>query len=285
MSKIFISCLICLFMVSPVYALHSTIIETEGYACMGYDKSRKQTEEEAFTNAKRKAVEHAATYIKSETQVRNFQLEKDLIGAYANATAKIIEELEQVWYRDADSGNCFKVKVKAEVVPDDQMMSRISNEKGVLDDSSAPLHISLWTDKKEYKYGEKIKVYIKGNKPFFAKIIYKDARGGVVQLLPNPFRVDNYFNGGVIYEIPSGIDRFELETSIPFGQEDIIIYASTSQLGQIKLESQGGVYRISTRAGDIGERTRGVEIKGKEGKQGPSASEFYEDKVVIKTGR
>jgi len=130
MIRITISVLVAIFAVSIVHASQSTITEADGYACMGYDKSKKQTEEEAFTNAKRKAVEYASTYIKSETHVKDFQLEKDLIDAYANAPVKIIQELEKAWHKDASSGDCFRVKVKAEVVPDDQMMSRISKGQG-----------------------------------------------------------------------------------------------------------------------------------------------------------
>jgi hypothetical protein len=52
---------------------------------MGDDKTRKQTERGALADAKRKAVEFAATYIKSEIEVKNFMLEKDLMSAYANA--------------------------------------------------------------------------------------------------------------------------------------------------------------------------------------------------------
>jgi hypothetical protein len=44
------------------------------------------------------------TYIKSETKVKDFQLEKDLIEAYAHAAVKLIQELERTWYKDALSG-------------------------------------------------------------------------------------------------------------------------------------------------------------------------------------
>ena len=47
--------------------------------------------------------------------------------------------------------------------------------------------------------------------------------------------------------------------------------------------SCGGVYQVGTGARDIGEKTRGVKIEAKEGKQEPLASEFYEYTVVIKT--
>jgi len=285
MIRIIISLLVSMFMASDLYASQSTITEADGYSCMGYDKSKKQTEEEALANAKRKAVEYASTYIKSETHVKDFQLEKDLIDAYANATVKIIQELERAWYKDASSGDCFRVKVKAEVVPDDQMMSRISRGQGVTDDPSGPLHINVWADKKEYRQSEKIKVYIKGNKPFFARVVYKDAKGTLIQLLPNPYRMSNYFNGGVIYEIPSGEDQFEMEVTPPFGSESVMIYASTSALGEIELVPVGGVYRIKTSTENVGGNTRGVVLKAKGVNEEGKAAEFSEAEIILQTGR
>jgi len=44
MRKIFIPLLFLVFMTSNLYASQSTIIESEGYACMGEDKSMKETE-------------------------------------------------------------------------------------------------------------------------------------------------------------------------------------------------------------------------------------------------
>ena len=88
MIRVIVSVLVSIFMASTLYASQSTITEADGYACMGYDKSKKQTEEEALTNARRNAVEYASTYIKSETRVKDFQLEKDLIDAYSNAMVR-----------------------------------------------------------------------------------------------------------------------------------------------------------------------------------------------------
>lgn len=265
------------------YSAQSTITEVEGYACMGYDKSKKQTEEEALTNAKRMAVEHASTYIKSETRVKDFQLEKDLIDAYANATVKIIQELQRSWYREASSGDCFKVKIKAEVVPDERAMARISKGPEIIDDPSGPLHLQVWTDKKEYRQAEKIRVYLKGNKPFYARILHKNTQGGFLQLLPNPYREDNYFQGGVVYEFPSGKDKFDLEVVPPFGEEGIIVYAGTNPLGEIDLKAVGTVYEVKTKQPDIGIKTRAVKISAKEGGKDTGASEFFEGKVTLKT--
>ena len=102
---------------TPIYAAQSSITEAEGSACMGNDKSRKQTEQAALLDAKKKAVEFVSTHIKSETIVKNFELEKDILSAYADAEVKIIQELEKVWYKDSASGDCYKIKIKAEIIP------------------------------------------------------------------------------------------------------------------------------------------------------------------------
>ena len=277
--------LVFLFITSSsyAYASQSTITQAEGYACMGEDRSRRQTEQAALEAAKRNAIEFASTYITSETHVKDFEIEKDLVSAYANATVKVIKELEKSWYKDANTGDCFRIKIKVEVIPDEKAMEKVSKRKNVADDPSAPLHVKLWTDKKEYKSSEKMRIYIKGNKPFYARVIYKDAAGEMVQILPNPYRNENYFQGVVIYEIPSGNDRFDLEISPPFGEENITVYASTSPLGEIELHSQGGVYFVKTKAKDIGAKTRGITLTGKSTGKSGYASEFYENKAEVKT--
>ncbi|MDO9287155.1 MAG: DUF4384 domain-containing protein [Thermodesulfovibrionales bacterium] len=276
--------MLSMLLASNLYAAQSTITEAEGYACMGEDKSKKQTEQTALADAKKKAIEQVSTYIKSETHVKNFELEKDLTSAYSNAAVKVIQEIEKGWYKDSSAGDCYKIKIKAEVIPDEKAIEKISKSSQTADDPSAPLSINVWTDKKEYKTGEKIKIYIKGNKPFYARVVYKDAGGNMVQLLPNPYRNDNYFNGGVVYEIPSGNDRFELDVSPPFGKENITVYSSTLPVGDINLKAEGGVYQITTKAKDIGSRTRGVALKEKgtdEGQKIPA--EFSETDAVLKT--
>jgi hypothetical protein len=252
---------------------------------MGDDKSRKQTEQQALSEAKRNAADNTLSYIKSETKVKDFQLEKDIIGAYANATVKIVQEIEKTWYKDVASGDCYRITIKAEVTPDEKAMQEIAKGKNITDDPSTPLNVQVWTGKKDYKQNEKIKVYIKGNKPFYARILFKDVGGNMVQLLPNPYRKDNYFNGGVIYELPSGNDRFDLEVSPPFGPEDIIVYASTAQLGDLHLEQSGDLYQVTTAVKDIGINTRGVKVSKAENNKTAVAAEFYEGTTAVTTGK
>jgi hypothetical protein len=275
--KNFLVIIILLLITSHSYAIQSSITESEGYACMGEDRTKRQTEETALQDAKRKAIEQVSTYIQSETQVKDFELQKDIVNAYANAKVRIIESQGKWDSEPPKVGDCYRIKIKAEVIPDEEAMKRISQSKE-LDDPSAPLKVKVWTEKNQYKAGERIKLFLKGNKPFYARVLYKQADGTLVQILPNPYRKDDYFQGGVIYEIPSGPDRFELEVTPPFGDESFIVYASTGELGSLELEQAGGVYKVRTNLDDAGEKTRGIKIVEAGSTKG---AEFVEERVNI----
>jgi hypothetical protein len=146
-----------------------------------------------------------------------------------------------------------------------------------------PLAVKLWTDKETYREGDKIKIYLKGNKPFFARVIYRDAAKTNLQLLPNPYRQDNYFQGGVTYEIPSGRDKFELEVNPPFGEESIIVYASVSELGDLNLKEEGAVFAVKTKSKDIGVKTRSIKVKAASNGGADAPAEFSEGTVTVKT--
>ena len=154
-----------------------------------------------------------------------------------------------------------------------------------LNDPSAPLVMQVWSDRNEYKQGERIKIYLKGNKSFYARVVYRDVEGNMLQLLPNPYRAGNHFRGGEVYEIPSVNDKFELEVTPPFGEENVILYASTSELGDIDLKPRGGVYVITTKEEEIRAKTRGVKVKDKAEGKNAATSEFCEEKAVIRTNR
>ena len=282
MKNIALAGIMLLTLASVLHASQSIITETDGSACMGDDKSRKDTEQLAHNEATRRAAEYAATYVKSETVVKDAALESDLISAYANAKVSVLQELEKAWYKDQSSGDCYKVKLKVEVVPDQIVIAKVA-EKSVADDPTALLNVKVWTDKKEYSKGQKIKVYLKANRPFYGRVVYKDADGTQVQLLPNPYRTDNYFNGGVVYELPGNGDRYDLEVTPPFGKEFVTVYASTVQLGDIETTASGGVYKIKTRPADVATGTRGIKLTDKG--SAPAAAEFAEAKAEVTTDK
>jgi len=106
----------------------------EGSSCMGDDKSRKQTEEAARAESRRRAAEQALSLVRSETVIRDFALEKDLIAAYTQAKVRLLDELDSRWDKD-----CYFYRIRAEVSPEPKAMEKIIAAKasgGVESDES-----------------------------------------------------------------------------------------------------------------------------------------------------
>jgi len=272
-----------LLMTAPLLASQSVILDTDGYACMGDDKSRKQTEDVALKDAKRKASESATTYIQAETHLKDAMLQKDILSAYTNSQVKVIQEFLKEWYQEGSLGDCYRVKLKVEVIPDEQSMKKATKKKSdeLLDDPAAPLSVKVWSDKQKYSQGEKIRVFVKGNRPFYGRVVYQDASGGLIQILPNPYRQNSYFNGGTVYEIPSGEDKFDLEAAPPFGAERITLYASSSPMGDVNLATTGGVYAVKAKADELATGTRGIKFVNKG--NAPVVAEFAESNQEMLT--
>lgn len=64
-----------------------------------------------------------------------------------------------------------------------------------------------------------------------------------------------------------------------------MVYASVSQLGDLSLKKEGGVYQVKTKPKDVGMKTRSIKIKEIEEGKSQQASDFFEDKVTVKTGK
>ena len=279
--------LLLLFTAGPLHAGQSVVVEAQGYACMGDDKSRKQTESVAVKEAQRKAAESAQTHIRSETHVKDSALELDLIAAYARAQVKVLQELASGWYKEEGLGDCYRMRLKAEVIPDEVFLASLGKkqQETLQGDPSAPLSVRIWTDRSAYRGGDGIRVFLKANKPFYGRVVYRDAAGKMLQLLPNPFRHNNYFNGGVVYELPAGDDRFNLEVSPPFGAESVSVYAATGQVGDIALAAQGGVYEVKGTTKELLAGTRGVKLTPKGTDGGKQSAEFAESTAELTTAR
>ena len=275
--------LVCLLISVTSHATQSKIVTVTGKACMGDDKSRKQTEQEALIDAKRRAIEFTLTHLKAETRVKNFEFEKDLIEAYVHASISILQEWDRAWFKDVASGECFKTTIKAEVIPEEEKIEVLAKYTNLVEDPSSPLSIRAWTEKKSYGNGEMVKIFFRGNKHFYARVIYRNAAGELLQLLPNPYRKANFFSGDQVQELPSGDDRFDIEVIPPFGTEEITVFGSTSPLGAIELKKASTVYEVKTRPENIAIKTRGVTLTGKGGADRADTADFAETKIVVVT--
>ncbi|MFO8047535.1 MAG: DUF4384 domain-containing protein [Desulfosudaceae bacterium] len=281
---------LCLFSASLAGAGNSIITTGQGLAALGNDKTRDQAMDEARALARRDAAEKAATYIQSSSEVEDFTLKKDLVRACAEAVVTILEELESGWVDDPRMGESFRVKVKAEVTPDLAAISGGSSRQSEgapawADDPTAPLTVRLTSPDQSYRAGEQFSFFLKGNKPFFARVVYKDSQGNLLQILPNPYRQETYFQGGTIYRLPSGKDQYTFTVVPPFGEETVTVYASTSPLGEVSRRTRGPVYLLESSSEQVASRTRGIQIDSTTAGQSGSAetAEFYETSLTVRT--
>ncbi len=111
-------------------------------------------------------------------------------------------------------------------------------------DKADLLDVRIWTDKKEYEDGQKIALYLQGNREFYGKVIRIDTQGNVHQILPNNYRQISSFEKGRRYVIPDEGDRYELKVQPPFGTIRFIVYATRLPMSQVNLKTTaGGIFQ------------------------------------------
>jgi len=239
-------------------AMQSLIVESSGKACRTEAADRQTTERLALQRARENALAQAAAHL-------------GIAGFIPGGRVDILEHLQQEC-----SVDCCTTSIRAEVpLPEEsENLSTVADAPAIktrgvsakpktpspstaIPVSSKTLAVQVWTDRTEYRSGDKMIINVRGNKSFYARVMYRDAGGGLVQLLPNPIRTDNYFPPGT-YVIPANEDTFELEIGPPFGSEEIIVYASSTPLGHVDTKPVGGIYLVATNYADVGIRTRGT---------------------------
>ncbi|WP_432734570.1 DUF4384 domain-containing protein [Maridesulfovibrio sp. FT414] len=262
----------------------SVLIEAEGMACLGLDRTRTQVRQLAIDDAKRSATEQVSTYVSRETSVDKGKVSKDLIDVYSRATVKVLKELENSWVESKDKSGypdqCYKIRIRAEIIPAEDGPTKGIQSKSV-DNPRAPLTVELWTDKDVYKLGDQMKFYFRGNKPFYARAVYKDAEGTLIEVTPSDRT--KYYEGGAVYEIPGHNDSFTLQITPPLGEEKLILYTSTSPMNGYQGQRSGDLLVIEGKSSELGTTTRGLTVlKGNKSQKKAAKAEFAEAEVKVK---
>lgn len=132
-------------------------------------------------------------------------------------------------------------------------------------DQADLLDVRIWTDRKEYREGETVTLYLQGNRDFYGKVIQIDMKGAVLQLLPNNYRQLSSFEKGKLYRIPDEGDRYQLAVKPPLGTIRFIIHATRLPLSQVNLQSTtGGIFKYRASAKAFGRSVRHVIPAGEE---------------------
>ncbi len=264
----------------------SIILTTEGEACIGQEHSRVETVKLAQDQAKQLAAEYAKSHISSETTVEEGKLLQDLITAYAKATVRVIEELEKGWFQSDLGGSvtdsCYRVKLKMEVIPAPiEPKADGKPQPSLISSPRAPLNLELWTDKDVYHVGDTMNFFFRGNKPFYAHAVYRDADGNLIEVTPRSNA--RHFQGGTVYQIPGAEDSFTLKITPPLGKEQLILYGATQPMGDYSGQKVKGMTLINPMKTSLGEKTRGLAIIPKSESAGDQPkAEFAEVKADVR---
>lgn len=259
------------FEVVPDQEKRSTIHEVDGYAYLSENMTLAETRKAAFAIAKRQALERARTYIKSKSKVKEGVLEYDLIWADAEGAVAILEQKDH----GVEDNKRYHVWIKAEVEYGLRPAGGKPKPAKIMA-PEAPLTVKVWTPRKQYKQGEEITIYIQGNRDFYARIVNINSEGNITQLLPNDYRDINLFEAGKLYRIPDNGDPFTLEVNPPYGEEQVVVYASEVPLGKVQTDSIGqGLRRYCGTRELLGSQTRSISVVPRPGAIS-SGAEFYE---------
>jgi hypothetical protein len=283
----------------PAQDKRSCIQTVDGFAYLAEDKTVAELRTAAMNNAKQQALTNAKTYIRSRTEVEDFVLKSDEVLINAEGTVTILEQQDFGIIENSR----YHIRIKAEVEyvigegssrPIAATPSAPRVEPAItavtappLPSPKAPLTVRVWSTKQVYKEGEKIEIFLQGNRDFHARVVDINDRGEIVQLLPNDFRDRSFFEGGRTYRIPDEGDRFELTVTPPFGKDRIVVYASEVPLGKIALSGIGqGLAAYGGDQQSLARATRGIAVAAKKADPtGPAVVEFFEASHDISTGK
>ncbi len=257
----------------------------------------------ALENAKRAFLKIAKNTIRFQLTVRG----KPPVYDIAQMGLKDLTVLREKDLGVVKSGDEYHVAIEAKVVyalkqkpgvgsapksngssaakPSTAVKTKTHTLPSVLSDPSAPLTVKVWTEKKQFSEGEKIRFFIQGNRDFYARIVNLDSDGNMIQLLPNQFRQSTFFKGKKKYMIPddSQGDRFSIVSTPPYGTDTIVTFASEVPLGSVNLTPVGqGLGRFNgTRENFSNVVTRGMKVVGNDTVNKPVG--FYESTWKFQT--
>lgn len=234
--------------------IRSVIQSVDVYAYSGEGEATGQIRGKMLSKAKGRIFEAAKKYLDSRTKIAGINLEYKIIKNKAGHFVTILS----VKNYDVDDKGRHHARMQGEVKYRLEGLTYGNDRlRAVLMKPAAPLTVEVWTDKRKYSEGERVKIFFKGNRDFYGKVVKVGVKGKILQLLPNNYRQISFFKGSKVYTIPDEGDRFNLEVHSPFGEEKIIVYASDLPLSLRNMKTvAGGLYTYRGKESSLGKSVR-----------------------------
>lgn len=213
-------------------------VEAEGKVYFGELDYKKDVEERAKNDARRKAIEKAyGVFIKAKTIVHNAMLLDDLIEKFVRG--KKIDE--KVISSDCDKvGSMCRVKMEVCVV-------EVEPEKG------ESLNVEVYLSKRELKVGDEVSIIYKCDSDCYVNIFNVSDDGAVTLLFPNKFCKNNFCEKGKTYQFPLDEDKkkgIKLVAKLAKGKEHSIekikIIVTKKDTDIVRLGFKEGIFEVFT---------------------------------------
>ena len=177
--------------------------------------------------AQEEAIKGHRVFIQSETTVKKFQLEDDVIHT---ASAAMLENIREV--KEVKNGQQICVTIEATISPlsIDEMIRQRINAKEISQMAQAPIApkktsggVKLWSNHPDGRFteGERLIIFLESDRDGYLKLDYFQADGTVVHMVPNKFRGQTSIKAGRTYVFGDDASPEQFLIQAPFGSEVI----------------------------------------------------------------
>ena len=221
------------FFTVPPLSFGAERVPVEGEYCYRYgdDESVTVAKTKSLAFAREVAVSNYKVWVEVNTEVKDFELEKDWIETIA--VGMLRGEKRQVNRKIQEICTSLKAWINPQEVDDfiaqrrkqREVKQRVSSE-----DAESAFDLKIWLDKPNGRYveGENVIIKVKSERDAYLKLDYFQADCKVVHLIPNLWHQSAFIKKGQTYAFGTeeSAERFRIQG--PFGVEVIKAQASTN---------------------------------------------------------
>lgn len=136
--------------------------------------------------------------------------------------------------------------------------------------STGPLQVELWSEKDEYRFGEKFTLNVRVNQDCYLTLIEVGPEGKATVIFPNHYSQGNAVKAGLVYKLPDPSAGFEFEVSPPAGLQ--LVRAIASKEPSVDLKDVMGRTSEEVPFSEVKQEvailTRDIRVKAKKAKPG-----------------
>ncbi len=248
-----------------------------GKGCYSHsdDETRTLAKKKALARAREQTVSGYQVWVESKAEVKNYQLQEELIQTISAGMLHKVKINEEVW-----NGTQICVEISAEIGPNDigsevqRRQEQLKIKEQVTSETFNPdpaFGLRIWLNKADGRFveGDYLIINVQADRDAYLKLDYFQANGKVVHLVPNLFRGQAFIQKGETYVFGGKDSPERFIISEPFGDEVIKAVASAQPFAAALMpkksmsESQDYVETLkkglTVQPGPQG-RTRGIQI-------------------------